>query len=1745
MCDSSRCLECADALLLSVRRSGRRRVDPMPPFDDILRQVSRSLPFGTQHPQAFEEAEPFRVVVPPGGVPLRDRAVACEQSTQSDDTWLCAHVMISHAVCGHEGTLQFSAPTYEVREQDTHLRVTVVRSGGGVGEVAVEYALRYDGSATSADASATAHYTASRTLRFLPGHVALTFRVTIHDDLLQEGSETFSLVLLSAAGGATLGPQRRAVVTILDDDMAQGSVHVRAARISGAGASHATAGEPASLTLDLVDIHGAATLAAPHLLHVELVPAPHPFLALPVPQHGLPERHAPLATATLQGLTGSRAALGSRATVGATAVVHGFGNGTFLASYVPAVAGEFALRAQLLQRGGLRGQYFDNAGGWGLPTVSRIDAVLNFTWGTGPIGGEGTDFVSVRWTGRVRPPTTGHYELHLAADEKARLWLDDELVLDTWHASSVAHALAGPAVGADAHNDSAVVPLVADRFHALRVEFRDTTGPARVALMWRAVADATATLQVIPPAALWSEHDLGNAPAQVVQVAPAAPSAARSQASGDCLTGVAAGTTCHVFAHSLDRFGNSRCAGTARDEFLVRASLVAGGSGGDGPLSEVEGEYLGVAPETTAVRAEARPCPGAHCPPCWSHAFQLHLPASGVYRVRVLLVTDATVLDAYGNPSVADVAGSPFTVQVLPGRASAARSQVSGAGLATGVAGVPAFAALIARDQHGNLVGGGGAPFLLRAYHTADPAVVVAGTVVDAGDGTYAISWVPERAGAYSVAVTLRGLHLPGSPFAAQVTHAAPAASRTVAQGPGTLHAVSGVSAPVTVLVRDRFGNPHTAPLPAPGLSRLGAQLSGTPVAVAGAAQHVGADAHLLHVVPSTAGAQLLRVTLDGEDVADSPFLVTVSDGASNSARSVAWGEGLTRAVTGQPARLHVQAADASGNNRTSGGDAVTAVVRLTAAAPGVSAEAAAAAGVPAAASVTNHGNGTYTAAYVYLVAGQYQLTLSLNGAAISGSPFAVAVAPGATSTQTSTASGAALTGGVTGAALPLTVTAHDAYGNPRAVGGDWLYVTVTPPDTLLGLPTPVHPNPSGAVMPRVRLLDAANTGVYSTAVVITEPGPADVHVQLAQPGGLHATYFASADLLLPVLTRVEASVDAAWGWQAPAAGLRAQHFSVRWHGWVRAPQGAALVLWRVAGPSATRLLLDGAPVGSNWPTQAGDTPAQAVVQGWHAMRANSLHSFVLEASFTHAPTSMQLTWSTDGQTFQPVPAVSLHRMVTVAASPYRISVAPSSAVSARCNATGAGLARAVAAVEAGFVVVVRDAFGNARWQGGDAVVAVAVGTSAATQGEAVFGAVLAASDGSYLVRYTPSRAGEYALSVLVNAPAMSPALGAAEVLRAGVGHHIQGSPFSLVVGEGTLDASRSIVWGGGMREAVAGEPATVWVQAVDGSGNNRTEGGGQLTATLLLASSSFAPAAVGAQVEGVAEPAGAGLYRVTYTARHAGVYDLSLSLAGSAAASSPYTVHCAPAAADPLTSTAQLQGGSPHALSPATVHAVARDAFGNRRPANADGFAVATRGAAVVPVVVRPHGELAGVYVAAFVPPLPGAYEVDVWLLQPGGLQARYFLNPWLHGEPHVSRVERGDMAYAWPDGQVVVPQAGAESVSVRWDGFLRAPTSGVTRLRLHARTAARAWVDGELAIDMFDAQDGGVEDAQLTLAATRFHAIAVELRTATGDAFVRLQWQLPGEGSALHTVPAHALWHSPAAVSGSAVSVTVLAAV
>ncbi len=83
-----------------------------------------------------------------------------------------------------------------------------------------------------------------------------------------------------------------------------------------------------------------------------------------------------------------------------------------------------------------RGEYFDNPTLSGTPVVVRNDSDVKFNWGrNSPDPRVPSDYFSARWT-RMLGFEGRLYRFSLQADDGVRLWVDDNLLIDQWHAAT-------------------------------------------------------------------------------------------------------------------------------------------------------------------------------------------------------------------------------------------------------------------------------------------------------------------------------------------------------------------------------------------------------------------------------------------------------------------------------------------------------------------------------------------------------------------------------------------------------------------------------------------------------------------------------------------------------------------------------------------------------------------------------------------------------------------------------------------------------------------------------------------------------------------------------------------------------------------------------------------------------------------------------------------------------------------------------------------------------------------------------------------------------------------------------------------------------------------------------------------------------------------------------------------------------------------------------------------------------------
>jgi len=124
---------------------------------------------------------------------------------------------------------------------------------------------------------------------------------------------------------------------------------------------------------------------------------------------------------------------------------------------------------------GLKATYFNNISMEGIPVLERVDNKIDFAWTlfSPQQGVVNYDFYSVRWEGVLKSPVDGVCEIGFAGDDGYRLYINDSLVIDQWKKQSVG---------------THTVPYLFEKNkkYALKAEFFESVGNARVKLIWNA-----------------------------------------------------------------------------------------------------------------------------------------------------------------------------------------------------------------------------------------------------------------------------------------------------------------------------------------------------------------------------------------------------------------------------------------------------------------------------------------------------------------------------------------------------------------------------------------------------------------------------------------------------------------------------------------------------------------------------------------------------------------------------------------------------------------------------------------------------------------------------------------------------------------------------------------------------------------------------------------------------------------------------------------------------------------------------------------------------------------------------------------------------------------------------------------------------------------------------------------------------------------------------------------------------------
>lgn len=235
---------------------------------------------------------------------------------------------------------------------------------------------------------------------------------------------------------------------------------------------------------------------------------------------------------------------------------------------------------------------------------------------------------------------------------------------------------------------------------------------------------------------------------------------------------------------------------------------------------------------------------------------------------------------------------------------------------------------------------------------------IVQPTAPTNAQGVAAGKFTSTSPGDHVISATLNGATA-GQTATVNVSAGPPVASASSAEvGAGT----AGTATDVKIHLRDAAGNPVTG-----AAAKIQVSVSGANSAD-GAPSETGGGDYLFQYTPIRTGTDAVRVIVDGTDVPGSPFASEVAPGPANAAHTTA---DVGNATFFRPAIFTVTVRDAQDNLVGRGGDQVTISVEqhgdLT---------------------VTDAGNGTYTATFKPSQVGTFAVTITLNGNAIGGGPY-------------------------------------------------------------------------------------------------------------------------------------------------------------------------------------------------------------------------------------------------------------------------------------------------------------------------------------------------------------------------------------------------------------------------------------------------------------------------------------------------------------------------------------------------------------------------------------------------------------------------------------------------------------------------------------------------------------------------------------------------------------------------------------
>lgn len=190
------------------------------------------------------------------------------------------------------------------------------------------------------------------------------------------------------------------------------------------------------------------------------------------------------------------------------------------------------------------------------PVKRTVDPQINMDWGVDKLTATREDYISIRWTGKLKSQYAEVYTFILTTDDGAQLWVDDIPIISKWDSFC--------------NETKGTIELKANQLYKIRMDYKEVVGTAYAQMFWMS---ENTPRTIVPSSLLYYESQVLQSPFHFI-VSPGEAESATCSASGTGLFIATAGSAAQVTINANDKYGNPR--GTGGDLFSVEVYPPAG-----------------------------------------------------------------------------------------------------------------------------------------------------------------------------------------------------------------------------------------------------------------------------------------------------------------------------------------------------------------------------------------------------------------------------------------------------------------------------------------------------------------------------------------------------------------------------------------------------------------------------------------------------------------------------------------------------------------------------------------------------------------------------------------------------------------------------------------------------------------------------------------------------------------------------------------------------------------------------------------------------------------------------------------------------------------------------------------------------------------------------------------------------------------------------------------------------------------